>query len=69
MGYNCKATQDPKLADAIFNLRVVDKEMKAWRAKLRDVFGIDAISSVNMTMDQLHGDAHLMEEKQRCHAL
>ena len=63
MGYKCKATQDLKLANAIFNPRVVDKDMKAWKAKVRDAFGIDAIPIVNTTMEQLHGDALLMEEK------
>ena len=63
MGYKCKATQDPKLSDAISNPRVVDKEMKVWTAKLRDAFAIDAVPSVNMTMEKLHGDVHLIEEK------
>ena len=63
MGYKCKVTQDPKLADAIFNPRVVDKEMEAWRSNLRDAFGIDAIPSVIMTMEQLSGDVFSIKEK------
>ena len=37
--------------------------MKAWRAKIRDAFGIDAIPSVNMTMEKLYGDVYSVEEK------
>ena len=56
MGYKCKASQDLKLAEAIFNRRVVDKEMKGWGSKLRDALIIDAIPSVNYTMQRLYGD-------------
>ena len=64
MGHEYKASQDPKLAERILNPRVVDKEMKESRAKLRDSFGIDAIPSVKHTMQQLNGDAFPMEEKE-----
>ena len=63
MGYKCKASQDLKLAEAIFYARVVDKEMTEWRAKLRDVFGIDEVPSVNQTMKQLQRKFSSMYEK------
>ena len=37
--------------------------MKELRAKLRDAFGIDAITSVNLAMQQLYGDVSSVEEK------
>ena len=39
-----KTSQDLEPDETIFNPRVVDKEMNEWRAKLRDEFGIDAMS-------------------------
>ena len=33
MGYKWKAMQDRKVADAVYNRRVVDKELNEWRAK------------------------------------
>ena len=62
MGYECKATQNLKLGDASFKPRVLNKEMKAWKAKLRDSFRVDTIPSANMTMEELHGDVFSMEE-------
>ena len=63
VGYECKTSQNLKLAEAISNPRVVDKEMKEWRAKRRDTFGIDVIPSVNQTMQQRYWDVFPMEEK------
>ena len=40
--------------EAIFNTRVVDKEIKELRAKVRDAYVIDLIPSVYQTMQQLY---------------
>ena len=63
MRYKCKASQDPKLAETVFNPRVVEKEIKEWRAKLREAFGIDEISSVSTTMEHMYGEAASIKEK------
>ena len=52
-----------QLSEAIFNPRVVNKDMKGWRAKLRDAFKIDSIPSVSETGQQLYGYVSLMKEK------
>ena len=53
IGYECQKLQDLNLAVSIFNTRVVNIKMKGWRVKLREAFGIDAIVSVIMMMQQL----------------
>ena len=63
MGCECKTSQDLKISEAIFNPRVVDKDMKGWRAKLRDACEIDAIPNVSMTIQHLYVDFSSMEEK------
>ena len=63
MGYECKTSQDLKPAETIFNPRLVDKEIRGWRVKLRDALGLNAFPIVNHTMQQRYGDALSMEEK------